>query len=43
MAQISEYRKLSSKIEGLKEKIKFKTDILELDQRLTKEKSNAII
>lgn len=43
MAQISEYRKLSSKIEGLKEKIKFKTDILELDQRLTKEKSEELI
>ena len=37
MAHISEYRKLSSKIEKLQEKIKFKNELLELDTRLVKE------
>lgn len=39
MAHISEYRKLTSKIEKIKEKIKFKNELLDLDIRLVKEKT----
>lgn len=37
MARISEYKKLTSKIEKIKEKIKFKNELLDLDIRLIKE------
>ena len=43
MALISEYRKLSSQIEKVQEKIKFKTELLELDIRLIKEKTESKI
>lgn len=37
MARISEYKKLTSKIEKIKEKINFKNELLDLDIRLIKE------
>lgn len=43
MAHISEYRKLTSKIEKIQEKIKFKNELLDLDIRLVKEKTEAKI
>ena len=37
MAHISEYRKLSSKLEALKEKVKFQNAVVELSQALIAE------
>ena len=39
MEHISTYKKLTSKIEALKEKIEFKSEIFDLDERLLKEKA----
>ena len=43
MARISEYKKLTSKIEKIKEKINFKNELLDLDIRLIKENTTSKI
>ena len=43
MARISDYRKLTSKIEQINEKIKFKNELVELDRRLIKENTQSSI